>query len=75
MGKSPTLLRGCELISLRVCCVRDLIGIVLDHVYTGKAFCGLRGLIRRGAFQAEDRVLFVHTGGMFELFGAESNYL
>ena len=38
-------------------------GILLDPVYTGKAMAGLIGLVRSGAFQPGERVLFVHTGG------------
>ena len=43
-------------------------GIVLDPVYTGKAFAGLTDLISRGHFKKEDRVVFVHTGGTAALF-------
>jgi D-cysteine desulfhydrase len=43
-------------------------GVLLDPVYTGKAFAGLVGLIRRGAFQPGERVLFVHTGGSPALY-------
>ncbi|USG66902.1 D-cysteine desulfhydrase [Brevibacillus ruminantium] len=43
-------------------------GILLDPVYTGKAMAGLIGLIRRGAFRKEDRVLFLHTGGTPALY-------
>ncbi|KFA56172.1 hypothetical protein S40293_00223 [Stachybotrys chartarum IBT 40293] len=37
-------------------------GILLDPVYTGKAFTGLLAAIRKGAF-SEQNVLFCHTGG------------
>lgn len=43
-------------------------GILLDPVYTGKAMAGLIGLIRRGTFTPDDRVLFWHTGGGPALF-------
>jgi len=43
-------------------------GVLLDPVYTGKAMAGLIGLVRRGAFSASDKVLFVHTGGSPALF-------
>ena len=43
-------------------------GVLLDPVYTGKAMAGLIGLVRRGAFQSRDNVLFVHTGGSPALF-------
>jgi len=38
-------------------------GILLDPVYTGKAAAGLIGLIRRGFFNPDSNVLFIHTGG------------
>ena len=38
-------------------------GIVLDPVYTAKAMAGLIDLIRIGAFDREQTVLFWHTGG------------
>ncbi len=38
-------------------------GIVLDPVYTGKAFSGLIDLVRTGAFPADEPVVFIHTGG------------
>jgi L-cysteate sulfo-lyase len=44
-------------------------GIILDPVYTGRAFGGLLDLVRQGAFQPGERVLFWHTGGTAGLFG------
>jgi D-cysteine desulfhydrase len=38
-------------------------GILLDPVYTGRAFGGLLDLIRRGAFEQTRNILFWHTGG------------
>lgn len=38
-------------------------GIVLDPVYTGKAFAGLLDLITQGRFGPADHVIFLHTGG------------
>jgi len=43
-------------------------GLLLDPVYTGRAFGGLIDLIRRGAFSPRERVLFWHTGGVAGLF-------
>jgi D-cysteine desulfhydrase len=43
-------------------------GIILDPVYTGRAFGGLLGLIRKGAFKRGESVLFWHTGGAPALF-------
>lgn len=44
-------------------------GILLDPVYTGRAFGGLLDLIGQGAFTRGERVLFWHTGGTAGLFG------
>lgn len=38
-------------------------GILMDPVYTGKAMAGLIDLARKGAFQKDENILFVHTGG------------
>jgi D-cysteine desulfhydrase len=43
-------------------------GILLDPVYTGKAFWGLIDTLRRDARALGQRVCFVHTGGVFSLF-------
>jgi len=43
-------------------------GIVLDPVYTSKAFAGLIDLVRRGYFRKTDKVVFLHTGGTPALF-------
>jgi L-cysteate sulfo-lyase len=43
-------------------------GILLDPVYTGRAFGGLLDLIRRGAFGPGSNILFWHTGGAPALF-------
>lgn len=43
-------------------------GLLLDPVYTAKAFRGLCEEVRRGRFRPGSRVLFIHTGGMLELF-------
>jgi len=43
-------------------------GLLLDPVYTGRAFGGLLDLIRQGAFDPGERLLFWHTGGIPALF-------
>ncbi|WP_313536061.1 D-cysteine desulfhydrase family protein [Sphingomonas sp.] len=43
-------------------------GLLLDPVYSGKAFAGLLAAIRGGAFRAGDTVLYVMTGGVPGLF-------
>lgn len=43
-------------------------GLLLDPVYSGKAFAGLIDLVERGAFEPTETVLFLHTGGLPALF-------
>jgi D-cysteine desulfhydrase len=43
-------------------------GVVLDPVYTAKAFNGLLHALRRDPSALGRRVCFVHTGGVFSLF-------
>jgi D-cysteine desulfhydrase len=59
-----------ELETIRDVCRSD--GIVLDPVYTGKAFHGIVTELRRDPKRFGAAVAFVHTGGMFGLF-AEPN--
>jgi D-cysteine desulfhydrase len=46
----------------------QLEGVILDNVYTGKAMFGLVNEIKKGNFKQSNNLLFIHTGGMFELF-------
>ena len=55
-----------ELATIRDVCRSD--GIVLDPVYTGKAFHGLVGELRRDPKRFGAAIAFVHTGGMYGLF-------
>ncbi len=51
-------------------------GIVLDSVYTGKAFhgmmCTLESELPKAIHQLGNSVLFIHTGGLFGMFGQKS---
>jgi len=47
-------------------------GILLDPVYTGRAFGAMIDLIKKGEFSKNDRVLFWHTGGTPALFSYAS---
>ncbi|MFA5494947.1 MAG: D-cysteine desulfhydrase family protein [Porticoccaceae bacterium] len=42
-------------------------GLVLDPVYSGKAFHGLVSEIRAGRLAGQEDVVFIHTGGIFGL--------
>ena len=44
-------------------------GLVLDPVYTGKAFAGFIALARSGRYGEDQALLFLHTGGTPGLFG------
>lgn len=48
-------------------------GILLDPVYTGKAFAGLLDLVERGKFEGKEAVIFLHTGGSPALFAFEDH--
>ncbi len=54
-----------ELATLRAVCRRE--GVVLDPVYTGKAFHGLVTELERDARRFGEAVCFVHTGGIYGL--------
>jgi D-cysteine desulfhydrase len=43
-------------------------GIILDPVYTGKAMYGLASEIEKGSFDTFRNILFIHTGGIFDIF-------
>ncbi|GAB5449747.1 MAG: aminocyclopropane-1-carboxylate deaminase/D-cysteine desulfhydrase family protein [Halioglobus sp.] len=49
-------------------------GIVLDPVYTGKAFAGLLSEIERGRFDGVEDIVFIHTGGLFGVFPQHSGF-
>lgn len=43
-------------------------GVILDPVYTGKAFDAMLTELRRGRFRDTGDIVFLHTGGIFGLF-------
>ena len=58
-------------------CIKDLAsleGVILDPVYTGKAFYGLVEEIRKGTFQDLQNILFIHTGGLYGLFPHSASF-
>ena len=50
-------------------------GILLDPVYTGKAFAGLLDLIERRALGRDEPIIFLHTGGLPALFALDDKLL
>jgi len=67
VGRGYAKSRPEELATIRDLCRRD--GIVLDPVYTGKAFHGVVTELARDRGAFGERIVFVHTGGIFGLFG------
>lgn len=49
-------------------------GVVLDPVYTGKAFYGLIEEIKSGKFIGCKNIVFIHTGGIYGLFPYKNNF-
>lgn len=49
-------------------------GLLIDPVYSGKAFAGLLGDIRQGRFQRGDNLLFVMTGGTPGLYAYRETF-
>ena len=47
-------------------------GILLDPVYTGKAFAGMLDLVEKGRLGSNEPIIFLHTGGLPALFAFES---
>jgi D-cysteine desulfhydrase len=43
-------------------------GVVLDPVYTAKAFTGLITTLEKDPKALGQRICFIHTGGIFSLF-------
>ena len=46
-------------------------GILLDPVYTGKAWAGMLRLLKEGHFPGDGPLAFVHTGGAAALFAMD----
>ena len=49
-------------------------GLILDPVYTLKAFMGMVGHIRKNIIKPGERVLFLHSGGHFGLFSKYAEF-
>jgi D-cysteine desulfhydrase len=43
-------------------------GVLLDPVYTGKAFAGIIGCVEKGSIEKGASVLFIHCGGSPALY-------
>ncbi|MEX1670207.1 1-aminocyclopropane-1-carboxylate deaminase/D-cysteine desulfhydrase [Zhongshania guokunii] len=49
-------------------------GLVLDPVYTGKAFFGMLDQLQQGRFGSGGDIVFIHTGGVYGLFPQRSHF-
>jgi len=49
-------------------------GVILDPNYTGKSMAGLLDAIRKGAFTADQHVVYLHTGGLPALFAMRRHF-
>ncbi|TET36802.1 MAG: D-cysteine desulfhydrase family protein [Planctomycetota bacterium] len=52
----------------------SLEGIFVDPVYTGKALWGMIDQIKKGRFEKTSRILFLHTGGIYDLFAYNKSF-
>ncbi|MGD2096852.1 MAG: D-cysteine desulfhydrase family protein [Desulfobacterales bacterium] len=66
VGRGYALSRPEELSMM--CDVARTEGIFLDPVYTGKAFFGMMQELKRDPKCFGERIIFIHTGGIFGLF-------
>ena len=66
VGRGYALSRPDELAAIRD--LARLEGVVLDPVYTGKAYFGMLCELARDPQRFGERIVFVHTGGLFGLF-------
>jgi D-cysteine desulfhydrase family pyridoxal phosphate-dependent enzyme len=53
-------------------CAR-LEGLLVEPVYTGRAMAGLFECVRQGRFRRNEKVIFLHTGGLPALFAYEKD--
>ena len=73
VGRGYALSRPEELIA-----IRDLVrleGVVLDPVYTGKAYFGMMAELAKNPKIFGERIVFVHTGGLFGLFPVADQFV
>ena len=66
LGEGYAVVGEREREAIRLAAQQD--GLLVDPVYTGRALAGLIDLIRQGAYESGERVLFWHTGGTAGLF-------
>lgn len=57
-----------------IAAVARLEGLILDPVYTGKAFYGMLQEIASGRFAGNEDIVFLHTGGIYGVFPQRQNF-
>jgi len=70
VGRGYALSQASELSLITAVAQRS--GLLLDPVYTGKAFYGLVGELKQDPASLGSRVVFLHSGGVFGLLAAAS---
>jgi D-cysteine desulfhydrase len=72
VGKGYAQVQDIELEEIKK--LAQLEGIVLDPVYTGKAYRGLVSEIKKNALPQAKNILFIHTGGLFGLLAKANEF-
>ncbi len=49
-------------------------GLLIDPVYTGKAFYAVTDLLQKGFIEKSDRILVIHTGGLMGILGMKEKF-
>ncbi|MGN6318318.1 D-cysteine desulfhydrase family protein [Trinickia sp.] len=57
-----------------ICLAAQREALLLDPVYSGKAFAALLDFAAQGRFSSADRVLFLHTGGTPAIYAYRSHF-
>jgi D-cysteine desulfhydrase len=71
----PGYARALPAVYASIARVARLEGIVLDPVYTGKAFHGMLQELRAGRLREANDIVFLHTGGVFGLMAQRGELL
>jgi D-cysteine desulfhydrase len=72
VGRGYALSRPEELAAIRD--LARLEGVVLDPVYTGKAYFGMMAELAKNPTIFGERVVFIHTGGLVGLFPVAAQF-
>lgn len=72
VGKGYAQSQKSELDAIKKLAVME--GIILDPVYTGKAYVGMLHEIEKGTFHDVKNILFIHTGGLFGLLSKADEF-